>query len=249
MNKITSRENSVVKAVVKLIKSREERQHCGLFVCEGSVMLNEAIACGAYIDKVFVTSGIKLPSLPKQAEIFEITEAVLEKISDVKSPQGIVFTCRMPDNSLISGERIIALENVSDPGNVGTIIRTADAFDIDCVVFIGSCADIYSPKTVRSSMGSVFRVKTCVMGLDEFFDAASRLKLPVYAAALTEKAVGIKDAELSVAAVMIGNEASGLSSEALDKCDKHVIIPISGIQSLNAAIAASIFMFEMSAHK
>lgn len=249
MNKITSRENPIVKSVVRLIKSKDERQHSGLFVCEGSVMLNEAVACGASIDKVFVSSGIKLPQLPFETEIYEINEAVLEKISGVKSPQGIVFTCRIPENALVSGERVIALENVSDPGNVGTVIRTADAFGIDCVVLIGSCADLYSPKTVRSTMGSVFRVKTCAMELEEFFGAMSGLELPVYAAALSEKAVSIKDVNLLKSAVMIGNEASGLSGAALDKCRKHVIIPISGIQSLNAAIAASIFMFEMSAHK
>ena len=245
-NKITSRDNPIIKETAKLLKSREERRNAGMFLCEGAVMLNEAVTGGAHIGRVFVREGTELTVIPDGAEIYEVPSSVLEKISDVKTPQGIVFTCSMAKGGSLKGRRIIALENVADPGNIGTVVRTAEAFGIDTVAFVGSCADLYSPKTVRSTMGSVFRVNVCFLTLDQLMEEAKGLGLPVYAAALSDKAVEIGSVMPGDAVVMIGNEANGLSQDALDKCGKHVIIPINGIQSLNAAVAASVFMYEMS---
>ena len=237
MIRITSRENPVVKAVAKLVKSREERREKGLFVCEGEVMLKEAVSGGADIKEVFIRKGKSPDSglIPQSAAIYEVEDHVLEKISDVKTTRDVIFTCAMPKGGSLFGERVIVLENVSDPGNVGTIVRTSEAFGMDSVVFLGSCADLYSPKTIRATMGSVFRVNAVFMEEDEFFLKAQAMGLTVFAAALSP---GAQE--------MIGNEANGLSKNALDKCDKHVIIPISGIQSLNAAVAASVFMYEMA---
>ena len=249
MIRITSRENPVVKAVAKLVKSREERREKGLFVCEGEVMLKEAVSGGADIKEVFIRKGKSLDSglIPQSAAVYEVEDHVLEKISDVKTTRDVIFTCAMPKGGSLFGERVIVLENVSDPGNVGTIVRTSEAFGMDSVVFLGSCADLYSPKTIRATMGSVFRVNAVFMEEDEFFLKAQAMGLTVFAAALSPGAQEIYSVDLGKAAVMIGNEANGLSKNALDKCDKHVIIPISGIQSLNAAVAASVFMYEMAA--
>lgn len=248
-NKITARENPIIKQTAKLLKSREERHAQGLFLCEGAVMLEEAVRSGARIDKVFYREGIVLPVAPEGAEIYEVSAGVLEKLSDVKTPQGIVFTVAIPQNNTLRGAHIMALENLQDPGNVGTVIRTAEAFGVDSIALVGNVADVYSPKTVRSTMGSIFRLNICAMDQDAFFAQTRALELPVYAAALTDTAVPIGEVSFAKAAVMIGNEANGLSEKALDKCDKHVIIPINGIQSLNAAVAASIFMYEMSQSK
>ncbi|MBR4875654.1 MAG: RNA methyltransferase [Clostridia bacterium] len=245
-NKITARENPIIKNTAKLLKSREERHTQGLFLCEGAVMLEEAVRSGAKIDKVFYREGITLPVEPVGAEIYEVSSGVLEKLSDVKTPQGIVFTVAIPKDKQLRGPHVLAVENLQDPGNVGTVVRTAEAFGIDSVALVGNVADLYSPKTVRSTMGSIFRLNICSYETDAFFEAAKVLELPVYAAALTDTAVPIGTVSFEKAAVMIGNEANGLSEKALDKCDKHVIIPINGIQSLNAAVAASIFMYEMS---
>ncbi len=245
-NKITARDNPVIKNTAKLLKSREERHTQGLFLCEGAVMLEEAVRSGARIDKVFVREGMTLPVEPEGAEIYEVSAGVLEKLSDVKTPQGIVFTVAIPRDKQLQGRHVLALENLQDPGNVGTAIRTAEAFGMDSIALVGNVADVYSPKTVRSTMGSIFRLNICAMDADAFFAQAQALELPVYAAALTDKAVPIGSVSFEKAAVMIGNEANGLSEKALDKCDKHVIIPINGIQSLNAAVAAAVFMYEMS---
>lgn len=245
---ITSRENPLVKWASALQKSREARYKEGVFVAEGPVVLREAAAAGANIGKVFVTDDAFLEniSLPAGAEVYKVSSPVMEKISQVKNSQGVAFTCRMPKNGLLKGPKILALENLSDPGNMGTVIRTAEAFGIDTLVTVGSCVDVYSPKVVRAAMGAVLRVNICSMTLEELADGVKALGLPLYGAALCDDAVEIGGVSLSPAAVMIGNEASGLSRVALDKCGKNVIIPISGIQSLNAAVAAAIFMYEMS---
>lgn len=248
-NKITARDNPVIKNTAKLLKSREERHTQGLFLCEGAVMLEEAVRSGVRIERVFVREGMTLPVEPEGAEIYEVSAGVLEKLSDVKTPQGIVFTAAIPQDKQLKGRHVLALENLQDPGNVGTAIRTAEAFGIDSIALVGNVADVYAPKTVRSTMGSIFRLNICMMDQDAFFAQTKELGLPVYAAALTDSAVPIGSVSFEKAAVMIGNEANGLSEKALDKCDKHVIIPINGIQSLNAAVAASIFMYEMSKAK
>jgi len=248
---ITSRDNPLVKRVAGLVKSRAERKKQGFFVAEGPVVLKEALESGANIDKVFYTDEglIENICIPENVKLYSVTGPVMEKLSGVESPQGVLFTCALPRPGKLRGRKIIALENVSDPGNIGTIVRTAEAFGIDSLVFIGSCADVYSPKVVRAAMGAVLRVNMCFMGLDEFFEGAQNLSVPVLGAALTGSARPINEVSLVPSAVMIGNEARGLSKEALDKCEKHVIIPITGIQSLNAAVASSIFMYKMSEAK
>lgn len=251
MISITSRENAIIKETAKLLNEAAYRRERGLFVCEGIVMFREAVACGALIESVFISTAIDMPELemPKDAQIYSVPPHVLEKISDVRTPQGIVFTCQIPPDRGVRGEKIIALENIADPGNVGTIIRTAEAFSIDTVVLVGACADLYSPKTIRATMGAVMRVNACFMTSDELFDAMSAASIPVYGAALSQTAETISDVCLDKAAVIIGNEARGIEQTTLDRCDKHVIIPINNIESLNAAIAASIFMYEMSKAK
>lgn len=250
-NEITSRENAIIKNVAALVREPAQRRQQGLFVAEGRTILAEAARTPDIIDKVFcldesMISGIELA---ENTQVYIVNQSVLEKISDVKTPQGIVFTCHANRRGELRGTRILALENIADPGNVGTVIRTAEAFGIDTVAFIGACADIYSPKVVRSTMGALLRVNCCFIGLEEFVCGAHDLGLPVYGAALTPQAEPIGGISLGKSAVIIGNEAKGLSPQALDKCDKHVIIPISGIQSLNAAVAAAIFMYEMSSDK
>lgn len=249
-NEITSRENPVVKQTALLLKDAAERRRQGLFVAEGRVVLAEAAASNAQIDKVFCLdeSEIEGIELPRGAQVYTVSRPVLEKLSGVKSPAGVVFTCRVPENGSIRGRRILAVEDLSDPGNMGTIIRTAEAFGMDTVALVGSCVDVFSPKTVRATMGAVLRVNICRTELDDLVARVHDLGLPVYAASLTPDSVAISSVDMSKAAVIIGNEARGLSQQALDKCDKHVIIPISGIQSLNAAVAASVFMYEMSRH-
>lgn len=247
MNKITSRENPLVKQVAALGKDAALRRELGLFVCESPVLLREAAACGAPIDKVFALDPDALNDVTLDgAALYQVNESVMEKLSGLKTPPGVLFTCRMAGKGVFRPGRVLAVEDLADPGNLGTVIRTAEAFSMDTVALVGRCADVYAPKVVRATMGSILRVNLCFMTLEELAQACSDSDLPLYAAALTDKAVSIGDVDLSRAAVLIGNEARGLSQAALDICGKHVIIPITGIQSLNAAVAASVFMYEMA---
>ena len=135
---------------------------------------------------------------------------------------------------------------MQDPGNVGTILRTADAFDCDGVFLVNACADPYSPKTARATMGAAFRRDVYQCTADELCALLQKSNLPLYGTALRNDTVSLRDAELSRAAVAIGSEGRGLSAEILSKCEKTIKIPMSPrCESLNAAVAASVVLWEM----
>ena len=141
----------------------------------------------------------------------------------------------------------IVLENVQDPGNVGTVIRTANAFGIGAVLLVGACADLYNPKTVRATMGAIFRQRVEQLSVDEMKALLCENALPLYGAALSDGARDIRQAELRQAAVAIGSEGNGLSRELLALSDGQIIIPMTPeSESLNAGVAASVVMWEMT---
>ena len=156
---------------------------------------------------------------------------------------------RLPDTALpetLSGAHYLVLDGVQDPGNVGTILRTADAFDCDGVFLVNACADPYNPKTARATMGAVFRRDVYQCTADELCVLLQKCGLPLYGTALRNDTVSLRDAELSHAAVAIGSEGRGLSAEILSKCEKTIKIPMSPrCESLNAAVAASVVLWEM----
>ena len=140
----------------------------------------------------------------------------------------------------------IVLESVQDPGNVGTVIRTANAFRIGAVILTGDCADVYHPRTVRATMGAIFRQNVLVMDKSSLKDFLKESGLPLYGAALSERAKDLRELSLRHAAVAIGSEGRGLSEELLALCDEELIIPMNpDSESLNAAVAAALVMWEM----
>ena len=144
-------------------------------------------------------------------------------------------------------QHVLVLETVQDPGNVGTVVRTANAFGIDAVILVGACADLYQPKTVRASMGAIFRQRVLTMELDALCALLKRHELPLYGAALDEHALDIRTLSLQHAALAVGSEGRGLSVELLARCEEKVIIPMNpDSESLNAAVAASVLMWEMA---
>jgi TrmH family RNA methyltransferase len=151
----------------------------------------------------------------------------------------------MPERAARQIKNAIVLESVQDPGNVGTVVRTAAAFDIDAVVLTGGCADLYNPKTVRSTMGAIFR--QYVLETDDMTGFLKESGLQLYGAALSDRAEDIRNAGVKNAAVAIGSEGRGLSARLLSLCEKTVIIPMTeNSESLNAAVAASVVMWEMA---
>ncbi len=255
---ISSRKNENVRVIRELIKSAEYRRETDMFAVEGDHLCGELAACNgcSSIEYFLYTekAAQRYPETVKRAlEKSEfsavITEELSEYISDTKSPQGLFaaaerFGSRIPENA----RRLVVLDGVGDPGNVGTIIRTAEALGFDGVIFTGACADRFSPKTLRASMGSVFRMPSLYPS--DIAALKKRLSLSgftLYGAMLDENAARL-GAEIfpEKTAVVIGSEGSGVSPETAALCDKKLYIPISGAESLNAAIAAAIIMWEIS---
>lgn len=256
MEKITSKGNELIKSVKKLLTSSNERKAQGLFVLEGARLVFDALNSFFSIKYFFITSQAydKYKNeadfmLAKAQYSFFITNEIADKLSETKNTQGVFAVCEIKDSggSLDDCSKLILLDNVSDPGNVGTIIRTAEALGIDGVVVSGGC-DMYNPKVLRASMGSILRLK--VFAADDSCDMISRLKskdFKVYATVPDSNAESISSINFDGKAVcVIGNEANGISDDVKAVCDESVTIRMLGnAESLNASVAAAITMWEM----
>lgn len=252
MERITSRQNSLCTHLRRLAASASYRRQCGEFLCDSPKLLREALLWKAdSLRTVVFTEDAELPGeLPEGIRLVEVPVSVMESVSPAKTPQGVLTVCAMPPVELperLDGKHYVVLDGVQDPGNVGTILRTADAFWADGVFLLNACADIYGPKTVRASMGAVFRcpVWTCEpKRLKELLEASD---IPLYGAALREDTRDARDVDYSRAAVAIGSEGQGLSQALLDVCTRTVKIPMSvHCESLNAAAAAAALLWEMA---
>ena len=195
-----------------------------------------------------MVSTSPLPRLPEHIRQVQVPEDVMVSISPVKTPQGVLFTCRLPQAPLpqtLTGRRYVLLDGVQDPGNVGTILRTLDAFDADGLLLTSGCADPYGWKAVRSSMGAVFRRPIYSGTPEELAALLHRSDLSLYGAALREDTVDARQADYTRCVLAIGSEGRGLSREVLDLCDQTIRIPMSDrCESLNAAIAAAVLLWE-----
>ena len=247
---VTSRANPLLARVRKLNARRSFRREEGAFAAEGPKLLAEALRWGGDLEAVVCASGVPLPELPDRVRVVEAADSLLDSIADTESPQGIVFICKgknltVPDQ--FTGERYLLLDGVQDPGNVGTVWRTADAFGADGLILCGGCADPWNPKTVRATMGAVFRLPAYECTLETAAERLAAAGLPLYAAALREDTVDVRSVSLARAAVVIGSEGRGVSQKALELCQKTVKIPMRDrCESLNAAVAASVALWEMA---
>lgn len=244
MEHITSLKNPKV-AAWKALKDRKGRRESGCFLVEGRKMVEEALSSAFDVETVLVQEGMELPdglTMP----VYELPAHVLAAVCDTKTPQGIAAVVRMKEQSAL-GKHIVGLDGVQDPGNVGTIIRTADAAGLDGVLLSNQCADVFSPKVLRATMGSIFR-----MNLRTTDD------LPGELTKLREKGYSILSSQLDgtpfyerekVAeqfALIIGNEGNGVSEQVQQTATHRVRLPMrGGAESLNAAIAAAIMMYEL----
>ena len=245
---ITSRRNPLCLHIKKLGTSRSYRDECGAFLCDGKKLLEEALKYGAEIETVITASDLPF-ALPAKTRLYRAEQTLIDSISPLKTAQDTLFVCKIPETGEVSdfSENItgthILLDNVQDPGNVGTIIRTANAFGIKSVILTGNCADPYNPKTIRASMGASFRQKVYRLEQDELImlrENGARF----IGAVPGENSEDISDVSLKNSIIAIGNEGTGLSDEVLSLCETRVRIPISpDCDSLNAAAAAAIIMW------
>lgn len=256
MRRIESKENPLIRRMIRLANERKFRRAQGEMVCEGEKMLREALLSGTAVSDVIVEDGRQydLELLAKAQEqgarLTQVTHKLLTLLSNVETPQGLAFICRQPVFSLEKlrgAKRILVLDGLQDPGNLGTILRTADAFALDGIVLCEGCVDPASPKVVRATMGAVFRIPVVAAGIEETAQWLRGQDIPLYATALSETSVPLTQVPLETAAVIIGNEGRGVSERGLALSRKQLIIPMAGrAESLNASIAAAIVMYEMS---
>lgn len=250
MEMITSKTNPLCVHLRKLASSRSYREETGEFLCDSPKLLREAALWGAPVQALLYTDGVELPPelegrVPRAVKV---SESVMRSVSPMETPQGAVFSCRLPDcglpERLEPDSRFLVLDGVQDPGNVGTILRTADAFGW-MVFLLPGCADLYNPKTVRSAMGVHFRRAAYQASLEEAAALVRSAGLPLYAAALRQDTADVRRVDLRRCAVIIGSEGRGVSPAALALCDGTVKIPMRGTcESLNAAAAAAVVLWE-----
>ncbi len=243
--RITSRKNPLLQQVKKLLSSRKEREAAGVYVADGTKLLQEAVKFCPGLETVILSDGVQA-DVPASVRVVRVPEDVMESISPMRSPQGALFICRLPEkNALAMKPGTLLLDGIQDPGNLGTILRTADALEIP-VVLLEGCADPYSHKVVRASMGAVFRTPVVQADWEQVKAACQEAGIPVAVTALSDRAKDIRGAALEQMAVVIGSEGQGVRREIIEKTDAELIIPMNPrCESLNAAVAATIVMWQM----
>lgn len=248
MEHITSRQNALMTHIRKLNASRAYRRASGEYLCDGVKLLEEALRWNAPLKTVVLSEGVDAPALPSGVRAVQVPADVMRSISPMETPQGALFTVRLPDTALpemLTGAHYLVLDGVQDPGNVGTILRTADAFHADGMFLVNGCADLYNPKTLRATMGAVFRCPVWTVGAEELFALLKKSGIPLYGAALREDTLDARAVDYNRCAIAIGSEGRGLTEGVLALCDRTIKIPMSEhCESLNAAAAATVLLWE-----
>ncbi|SES76966.1 23S rRNA (guanosine(2251)-2'-O)-methyltransferase RlmB [[Clostridium] polysaccharolyticum] len=252
---ISSTSNSRIKNISKLLKSSKERKEKGVFIVEGIKMFLEAKKLGLIVKAYFSESLFKdwVQDINfKEIDYEVVDDKVFREISDTITPQGVVAIVRMAKiqlDDLFDTESmcLVFLENLRDPGNLGTIVRTAEGAGISAIILSKESVDIYNPKVVRSTMGSIFRMP--VLYVDDIRMAMKKAQeagTVLYAAHLKGRKFYDEVTYEKKVGIVIGNEANGLTKETADQADCYIKIPMSGqVESLNAAVATSIIMYEV----
>lgn len=243
--RITSRKNPLLQQVRRLLSSRRAREEAGLFAADGTKLLREAVRFCPGLDTVILADGVQA-QVPEHVRVVRVPRDVMASVSEMGAPQGALFLCRLPEKSPFALEPgMLLLDGIQDPGNLGTILRTADALDVPAALLEG-CADPYSPKVVRASMGAVFRRPVVETTWEEVQAARRKTGVPIAVTALSPRARDIRQADLGTMAVVIGSEGRGVRREILDLADTEWIIPMNPhCESLNAAVAAAIVAWQM----
>ena len=245
--RITSRKNSLLQQVRKLLSSGKARKEAGLFVSDGTKLLEEAIKYYPDgLDTVILTDDVQV-DVPKHVRVVRVPADVMESISPMAAPQGALFLCRLPEKKDFTPRPgMLLLDGIQDPGNLGTILRTADAMNIP-VVLLEGCADPYSHKVVRSSMGAVFRTDVVQARWADVYMLCKSAGIPVGVTALSDRAMDIRQTDVKKMAVVIGSEGQGVRKDILENAGAELIIPMNPhCESLNAAVAAAIVMWQMT---
>lgn len=250
---ITSKDNEIVKHIRKL-RDKKWRDETGEFLIEGAKMIEEAVREKAKIKMIIVCEELNQNPIPKDVlykvakeKIIYVNDKVFKILTDVNTPQGILAVIEKNIEKEIdfSKDLFLILDNIQDPGNMGTILRTADSVNLKQIIVPKGNADCYNPKVVRSTMGAIFRVN--VIEVDDLKSAIKEMKkhkIQILATDL-ETDISIYDVDYRKSAIVIGNEGNGVSKEILELADKRIKIPMPGkTESLNAAVATGIILYQ-----
>ena len=245
---VTSRKNPLLVQLARLQSSRKLRWEQRLFVGDGTKLLFEAVRWAPErLRAVVLREGTGCPELPEHVRLLEVSAQLMAQVSAMEAPEGAMFLCEMPEEEeAVLQPGTLVLEGIQDPGNVGTVLRTADAFGVPVLLCEG-CADAYNPKTVRATMGAIFRTEPRRIGREALIDQSRRANIPLMVTALAPDAEDIRRENLKTAAVVIGSEGRGVSAELLEAAEKKLIIPMTPrCESLNAAVAATVALWQMT---
>lgn len=252
---ISSVSNPQMKQLVQLQKKARLRREEQSFVIEGTKLFEEAVqgklVKKAYFSETYWNERAEGSAYRNEIEYEIVTDAVLKEVSDTMTPQGVIAVVKMPQydlNELLEKDKVnlVVLENLRDPGNLGTIVRTAEGAGMDAVILSRESVDIYNPKVIRSTMGAIYRMP--VLYVDSFTECLINLQkngIVIYAAHLKGKNDYDREPYAAKAALLIGNEANGLTEASAALADCLIKIPMEGrVESLNAAVAAALLMYE-----
>ena len=239
---ITSLENEKVKDLVRL-QQKKYRDQTGTFLVEGEHLVEEANKNGCILEVILLEGEETSFSYPT----LTVSESVMKKISTLENAPNVMALCKKKLSVDIEGEKILILDSIQDPGNLGTMIRSSLAFGVTSIV-LSNCVDLYNPKVLRGTQGMIFYLPILMMDSKEAISIMQDRKIPVYGTSVVN---GVDASKLSAEeknhyCLIMGNEGNGLSSEILDLCDKNLYIPMGReVESLNVGVACSILLYEL----
>lgn len=240
MEIITSLENKKIKNLSKLL-NKKYRDEENKFLVEGEHLVEEASKAGLLIEIIKCEDYLIDYNVPTTLVTYE----VIRKLSNTQNPQKVIGVCKKQEEKEI-GNKVLILEDLQDPGNLGTIIRSSVAFNVDTIIVSNNTVDIYNDKVLRSSEGMLFHINIIKRDINNILDELHNSGYTLYGTKV-DGGTNIKEIEVSEKfAVIMGNEGAGVSDDTLDKCDKYLYIPMNNnCESLNVGVATSIILYEL----
>lgn len=241
---ITSLDNERIKGYIKL-KDRKYRKKTNTYLVEGRHLVLEAYKAGVIVELILEKDEV----LPLDLPTVYVTNEIISRISELDNPSTIMALCRMEEKKEIIGDKILLLDGVQDPGNLGTIIRSSLAFNVDTIVLSNECVDLYNPKVLRSTQGMIFGINIVRTDLHDVINQLKEKEIPVYGTRVEygEDVTNLKEKDKVRFGLVMGNEGQGVSEDILDMCDKYLFIDMNDqVESLNVAVATSILLYELN---
>ena len=240
---ITSLDNDRIKNYIKL-KDKKYRRKTKKFIVEGMHLVLEACKKGV-VEELIVEKDVVLPiNLPT----VYVTNEIINKISEMESPSNIMALCNMEENEIV-GDKILMLDDLQDPGNLGTIIRSALAFNVDTIVLSPNTVDLYNPKVIRATQGMMFHINIVIKELEPVINDLKEKEIPIYGTRVDygKNIRDLKDKDKKRYCLIMGNEGNGVREEILDMCDAYLYIDMNEkVESLNVGVATSILLYEFN---